>query len=328
MPDLKYDFIVDETDQSTSHGVMIGLVGSGKDVLDVGCATGYLAEQLRQRGNTVSGIEMDPHAAQLARQHADPVIVGDLEDPEIFSSFSDSSFDVLVFGDVLEHLKDPNGVLRRARRILRPAGSIVISVPNIAHGDVRLSLLQGRFDYQRLGLLDDTHLRFFTRKSLRAMLRSTGFVAVDVRNTTVPLFKTELGVEAGDFPQELLDQISQSPDATTYQFIARAVLDDAVAVSEDMAWQLKDLEVALQTARDENVRLSGLVDELTSTLHQKDGDLADSAAALDDALTASAQDAARATRAEAELQALESTRLFRTTAPARRIYRKLRQEPR
>lgn len=236
MPISKYDVEVDLAKQNTSHAIMVELIGSNKRVLDVGCSTGYLAEVLGALGNTVSGIEYDAASAESARQFASPVIVGDLEHDKVFDEFADSSFEVVVFGDVLEHLRDPLPVLRRVRQLLTPGGSVVISVPNIAHGDVRLSLLSGRFDYTDVGLLDVTHVRFFTRKSLAVFLRDAGFVAAEVRPSMAPLFATELGVKESDFPAEAVAEVRADPDAEIYQFVLRAVPDDAFALPERLAW--------------------------------------------------------------------------------------------
>ena len=170
----KYDIELSAGEDQTSHGLMMALVGANKRVLDVGCSTGYLAKALREHGNAVSGIEYDQASADKARPFLDHVVVGDLEAPGIYDDFEDASFDVVVFGDVLEHLRDPLPVLRGARRLLVPGGSVVISVPNIAHGDVRLALLRGKFDYRSTGLLDETHVRFFTRSNLDAFVKLLG----------------------------------------------------------------------------------------------------------------------------------------------------------
>jgi len=127
---------------------MVEMVGSNKNVLDVGCATGYLAKTLKAFGNTVTGLEYDPEAAERARQFADKVVVADLDHSDLTDVLAGETFDVIVFGDVLEHLRDPLPPLRQARSLLAPGGYIVISIPNVAHGDVRMSLLLGRFTYR------------------------------------------------------------------------------------------------------------------------------------------------------------------------------------
>jgi 2-polyprenyl-3-methyl-5-hydroxy-6-metoxy-1,4-benzoquinol methylase len=247
----KYDIELSGGEDVTSHGLMMSLVGANKRVLDVGCSTGYLAKALTDRGNVVSGIEYDQASADKARPFLADLVVGDLEDPSIFDSFADGSFDVAVFGDVLEHLRDPLPVLRRARRLLAPGGSVVISVPNVAHGDVRLSLLAGRFDYRDTGLLDETHVRFFTRQNLDRFLRDAGFTAIDVRTTTAPLFGTELQPRREDYPAELIAELENDPEAQVYQFVLRAAPDDAVQAQSAKAWQLLDTQRRLSEAERE-----------------------------------------------------------------------------
>ena len=109
----------------TSHALMAELVGSNKRVLDVGCDTGYFGEQLTVFGNRVSGVEFNVASAAVAAERLDKVVVGDLEAVDLVAEFGPASFDVVVYGDVLEHLRDPLPVLRQARGLLAPGGSVV-----------------------------------------------------------------------------------------------------------------------------------------------------------------------------------------------------------
>ena len=143
------------------------------------------------------------------------------------SSSARDQFDALVFGDVLEHLRDPLAVLRKARPLLARGGCVVISVPNIAHGAARLALLKGRWEYRQLGLLDTTHLRFFTLASVRDMLREAGLAAVEVRRTIADIFETELAIKPEDYDPALIEEVRADPESTTYQFVVRVVADDA-----------------------------------------------------------------------------------------------------
>ncbi|MGI8685254.1 MAG: methyltransferase domain-containing protein [Acidimicrobiales bacterium] len=226
---MKYEAKVDLRNANTSHALMVDLVGPDKRVLDVGCASGYLGEAMKQRGCTVAGIETDRESAEAAKAVLDEVVVADVGKLDLVAHFGAGSFDVVVFGDVLEHVVDPVGVLRRVRPLLSPSGYVVASIPNVAHGAVRLSLVRGRFDYNPLGLLDETHLRFFTRDSLHTLFRDAGFTPVDVRRTTAGIFETEIEVQREDFDDDLVEAVESDPDATTYQFVLKAVLDDRSA---------------------------------------------------------------------------------------------------
>ena len=253
MASSKYDTHVDLNQDNNSHTMMVGLVGSHKRVLDVGCANGYFARVLVERGCQVSGVEYDAAAAEEARPHLEQLVVGDLEQLDLVAELGEARFDVVVFGDVLEHLRDPLPVLRQARRLLAPGGYVVISIPNVAHGAVRLTLLQGRFDYRPLGLLDSTHIRFFTRDNLKSLLHDAGFAATDFLRTTAGLFETELGMTPDQVPADLVEQVLADPDATTYQFVVRAVPDDASWAVETMRAgfevRIGELEQQLADAR-------------------------------------------------------------------------------
>src|SRR4051794_1466234 len=128
----KYDIELDlEANPETSHAFIVDMVGSNKRVLDVGCDTGYLGESLMALGCRVWGVEVNPETARVAAEKLERVVVGDLESLDLPAEFGEGAFDVVVFGDVLEHLRDPLPVLRQARRLLAPGGSVVISTPNI-----------------------------------------------------------------------------------------------------------------------------------------------------------------------------------------------------
>src|SRR5947208_14527991 len=134
MDGSRYDTDIDLSNPNNSHTLMVELVGGSKRVLDVGCATGYLARALGERGCTVSGLEFDAEAAEEARPHLDRLVVGDVEALDLAEAFDGDRFDVVVFGDVLEHLRDPLGALRNARRVLTERGSVVVSISNVARG--------------------------------------------------------------------------------------------------------------------------------------------------------------------------------------------------
>jgi O-antigen biosynthesis protein len=156
-------------------GLALSLVPPDSRVLELGCATGYVTRLLtEQKGCQVTGVDIMPAAAELARPYCRRLIVGDLESAEVLGQIDDE-FDVILAGDVLEHLRFPDQLLHQLRPRLAPAGSWVISVPNVAHWSVRKELLLGRFDFTARGIMDATHLRWFTLRTLAAMLRRTGY---------------------------------------------------------------------------------------------------------------------------------------------------------
>lgn len=250
MPASKYDIELDLAKHpGSSHAYLVTMVGANKRVLDVGCDTGYLGEQLAAFGNITSGFEFNPDAAEIARTKYDRVEVGDLETVDLAAAFGHVGFDVIVFGDVLEHLRDPLPVLRRARALVAPGGSVLISVPNIAHGDIRLALLQGRFRYTKVGLLDDTHTRFFTKDSLIDFVHDAGFTMIEIRRTKAALFTTEVALREADCDPAVVARLREDPEATTYQFVVRIAPDDAVQAASAQAIRVDELTTQLDEQR-------------------------------------------------------------------------------
>jgi len=272
MPLSKYDIQVDlENRKGTSHAILVEMVGANKRVLDVGCDTGYLGEALGAFGNQTSGFEVNEVAAAGARERLVRVEVGDLETTDLVSLFGEAGFDVVIFGDVLEHLRDPLQVLRQARRLLAPGGSALISTPNVAHGDVRLALLQGRFNYTKVGILDETHTRFFTVKSFADFVHDAGFVIADLRRTFAPLFATEVGVREEDFDPTVVAALRDDTEATTYQFVARVVPDNISTLESAQALRLDELSQRLTA---EQNRHAAEASELSRQIGKLAGDLA------------------------------------------------------
>jgi SAM-dependent methyltransferase len=152
-------------------------------ILDVVCASGYLGKVLRQQGHYVIGIESDPAAAKSARACYDVFHLADLE---TFAFPYHREFDYVLFADVLEHLRDPAAVLRRSIPALLDSGKIIISVPNIANWIIRLKLLFGNFDSADRGILDKTHLHFFTLRTLTKMMSDVSCRILDVTPTPLP----------------------------------------------------------------------------------------------------------------------------------------------
>jgi len=169
----------------SSHRVLCELVGGEPvRVLDLGAATGFLGRSLAARGHEVVGVEMDSEAAAAATPAYAAFHVLDLA---CLPRLPEAPFDVVVAGDVIEHLDDPDALLERVAAQLAPAGRLLLSVPNVAFIQVRLGLLAGRFTYAPRGILDRTHLRFFTRRSVLDAVRRAGLRPVSTRGVPPPL---------------------------------------------------------------------------------------------------------------------------------------------
>jgi 2-polyprenyl-3-methyl-5-hydroxy-6-metoxy-1,4-benzoquinol methylase len=153
-------------------------------ILDVGAANGYLGAILKERRHYLVGVEREGALADEAKGHYDVFHHTDIED---FDFPYRDEFDCVLFADVLEHLRDPAAVLRRSLPCLKKTGHIIVSVPNIANFVIRMSLLFGRFEYHERGILDRTHLRFFTLASLKRMLNECGCDIIETVATPIPV---------------------------------------------------------------------------------------------------------------------------------------------
>jgi GT2 family glycosyltransferase/2-polyprenyl-3-methyl-5-hydroxy-6-metoxy-1,4-benzoquinol methylase len=274
----RYDSSVDLSHKNSSHTQLILLTGRDKKVLEAGPATGYMTEALRARGCRVTGIELDAEAASVAAQYCERMVVGNIEEIDFDETFGDEKFDVAMFGDVLEHLLDPEAVLVKVASLLSPNGYVVASIPNVAHASILLNLMAGEFRYTELGLLDKTHLRFFTRSSTEAMFRQTGYRIGLWRRIVLDPFQTELALSQEDYPPHILDAIKQGPESFTYQHIVKAFpakrrsLPDAGQESNSNHASAPVLQALWQTQEG--------IQELRETLEERDGELAETRAVL------------------------------------------------
>ena len=185
---------VDVANRNTSHTLVTELVGAGHRVLDVGCSTGYLASVLKSAGNEVSGIEVDRAAADQARPFLRQLVVGDLNTLSLADAFAGVQFDRVVLADVLEHITNPGAVLRDIKGLLGPDGKLVVSMPNVSHGSLRLALLEGSWRYTTVGLLDQTHIRFYTLETIVGMLADAGYAVEEAWATLADPLRTHGGI--------------------------------------------------------------------------------------------------------------------------------------
>jgi 2-polyprenyl-3-methyl-5-hydroxy-6-metoxy-1,4-benzoquinol methylase len=211
----------------SSHFYAMRLAGRDHTVLDVGCGEGFLAARLRENGNTVTGIdnlESPVHAAEMKEYFQANLQTGLTS---VASQLRGQQFDKVLFLDVLEHLLQPERLLKDVRPLLKPAaGTIVVSVPNVANIAVRLMLLFGSFDYADRGILDRTHVRFYTRKTARELLESLGYRIVSEHYSIIPLDRA-LRLTPNGFAHTFLSKILRFftmlfPTIFGYQIILEA----------------------------------------------------------------------------------------------------------
>ncbi len=161
--------------------IIANMIGTGKAVLDCGCGDGKIAQILKKQGCEVVGIEIKPMNCKIAVQFCERVIIGDLEGKTTFEQLDGSAFDCVLFSDVLEHLVNPRKAITRYAGFLKPGSYFIVSLPNVAYWRTRLHLFWGRWDYQDEGILDETHLHFFTLRTSLNFFSQAGLDVVELR---------------------------------------------------------------------------------------------------------------------------------------------------
>lgn len=225
---MKYKVNINLNNVNDSRTQMINLIEENKKVLDVGCACGDMGEYLFKNKNCIlSGIEYDIQAIDFARQRNvyDSLFQLDLNninDLKLALESFKKSFDYIVCGDILEHLYDPLSITENLKEFLADDGHMVISLPNIAHGSVKLSLLEDDFTYNELGLLDKTHIRFFTRKTILDFLLKARLEIIQTNHVFMP-FETKLeSIKVSNFPMEIIELVAQDQNSFIYQYVIKS----------------------------------------------------------------------------------------------------------
>lgn len=189
----------------SSHDYAKRMTGKTRDVLDIGCGEGFFAAELAKDGNRVTGVDLleSPSEGKALIRY----IRADIADGigGATEQLRGQRFDRVLLLDVLEHLPHPEKVLGECREVLRPAGALVVSVPNVANITLRLALFFGRFTYTDRGILDRTHLKFFTRKTARALLERSGYRILEEEVTVIPL-ELAAGVSASNPVMKILNR--------------------------------------------------------------------------------------------------------------------------
>ncbi len=249
---------VDLADLNSPHTLAVLSIHPGATVLDVGCGRGIVADALSARGCRVWGVEIDPRAANIARQHCVDVVEADVETLDFPGAFPGTSFDAVLFLDVLEHLRDPAASLANAVSALAPGGQVFLSIPNVAHGALRLELLSGKFRYRESGLLDRGHLRFFDAAAVDELVEKAGFRAQSKLRVIRHLDQTEFELDLGAIPESIRSALENDADALTYQFFV---------IAEPVNGAGRGVSAGAMLVERQHAR----IDELTRTLDRAEG---------------------------------------------------------
>jgi 2-polyprenyl-3-methyl-5-hydroxy-6-metoxy-1,4-benzoquinol methylase len=267
------------------------LVAPGQRVLELGTGPGTVTRILHSKGCKVTGVEMDPETLAMCAPFCERSLQANLEDPHWHTSLAGEKFDVVMCADVLEHLRDPRPLLSLLQQFLNDTGCVLMSLPNATHLSVVASLMVGRFPYQSKGLLDNTHLRFFGRDDIDALLRECGLVWQRWETVQLEPAQAELShywnqLEAAD--QEFLR--AKCADGLVYQHVVRSYPSHAAGQLLKLEKDLEDQKSSLllemeslrqdhaqatQAWRDEknalNQQIAQLQAQLQSTQHELHG---------------------------------------------------------
>ena len=214
-----------DPDASDSLAKLVRMIPPGSTVLDVGTGTGALGKYLSSSAScVVDGVNSCAEEVELGKSGYRVLRLADIDREPIQKLFEGQSYDYIVCADVLEHLREPGRLLAGLVDLLKPHGSVLISIPNIGYLGVVANLLAGEFHYTQEGLLDSTHLHFFTRKSLLEFLAKHGFKAVQLDYVEQSIEQSEFRARYLDaWPPAVTRFLLNRPDALAYQFILEAV---------------------------------------------------------------------------------------------------------
>ncbi len=316
----------------SAAAVLARMVEPGQRVLELGTGPGTVTRILHSKGCKVTGVEMDPETLATCAPFCERTLQANLEDPNWAVSLAGDSFDAIICADVLEHLRDPRPLLNQLHSFLKPGGSVLMSLPNASHLTIVASLLGGRFPYQKNGLLDNTHLKFYGREDLESLLRECGLLWQHWHTVQVDPAQAELKTywhQLDEVTQALLK--NKCADGEVYQHVVRAQLATEAAHLQKLMNERTEL---IETNR---VRVLELSHQLAAKEIASQADR-NSALALQQVMIAKEQNV-QATLAwteaqlqnhkqsiqelQTEIEALKQSTSWRITAPLRKLLRKI-----
>jgi glycosyltransferase involved in cell wall biosynthesis/2-polyprenyl-3-methyl-5-hydroxy-6-metoxy-1,4-benzoquinol methylase len=228
----KYDRVMDPSDV-TSNSLVLRQLEKGAKVLEFGPSTGYMTQYMKEQLDcSVTCVEIDEEAAKKASIYCERMIIADLEKLEWFNELKDETFDSILFVDVLEHLRNPEVILAHAVKLLNPNGKIYFSIPHIAHSAILLDLLDEKFIYRKVGLLDETHVKFFTKESILQLLNFADLAPIHWNGTISLPRDTEFSRSYESLPFDVQRILMNRSNAHVYQFIIVAKRTADITLNE------------------------------------------------------------------------------------------------
>lgn len=215
----QYDMSLDLTTKN-SLSVIIERIRFDSKILEFGPSYGRLTHFLKKQMNCeVYCVEIDKNAAKETSKYSQKMIIGDIESLDWEKEIENEKFDYIIFADVLEHLRNPTKILKIVQKYLQESGSIIISIPNVAHSAILIDLLQDKFIYKDVGLLDNTHIKLFTKTTLDTMINECGLHKFFETSIVKEPEETEFNNSYNELPENVTSYLKNKPHSNSYQFI-------------------------------------------------------------------------------------------------------------
>jgi len=236
---------IDEVYSNSSSSLIYSSVREGSVVLDIGCSTGNMADKLtKEKGCMVDGIEPDADDARVARKRCRIVLEKDVNHYN-FSDLTNGSYDYIILCNVLEHLTNPENTLKNCKKLLKKDGKILFSVPNISNITTRMDLLFGSFDYEDEGILDRTHYKYFTKKTLFNLFAESGYKIDNYYASTKEIEESVIGERFGKLGIQVTPELKEllySEESLTYEHIGIASPGMGVRIKDNIDNKIERLQ--------------------------------------------------------------------------------------
>ena len=245
---MKYNISLNLDDTNSPHTELVRTINQHSKVLDIGCAQGYLGEFLHiEKKCEVVGIDYLPEHIEEARQKNVYTELFQLDLNHLSNELDKYTgyFEYILLGDVLEHLYEPQKLLNQIKKLLKTSGCIIISIPNISHGSILINLMKNNFEYTETGLLDNTHIRFFTLNSFVKLLNSENFEIISLKASVRSPLETEQQANIENIPKNVIKFLAQNPYVFCYQYIFKIKNS-----SEDINCKLHNLNIVNTFSKD------------------------------------------------------------------------------
>lgn len=228
----RYDNILSKNPEMV-HNKLLSRIKDGSKVLEFGPASGIMTRELKKKQCYINIVEIDKQCFEKVMEIADDGICDDIENYQWVKYLAGKKYDYILFSDVLEHLKKPEETLEVCKDFLRVGGVILISLPNIAHNSVILSLMENRFIYHETGILDITHIRHFTFLEAKKMIEECGYSIKYCDGAYVSVGKNEFPADYEDIPVDFAEYLKKRPFGELYQFLFEIQLGEATGEVDD-----------------------------------------------------------------------------------------------